>query len=606
MARRAPNADRGAPGFPGTPSLPTMFRAAAFLALLAAALLVAAAQAGPDYERYLDWARVALSGDLFEIRSDVRSPMGVPFHQWSHGPGFFLAIPSAATGGLLPVPWGARLAGALAALALLFASARALTFAARGSRALAVLGLGLAFLATHAGFYATAYGTATLSLAAGAIVAARLLDPRPWTVAASLTVGVGSAVALLARVPLGAIAATALLWALVRAWRDRPRSFWIGSLWLDIVALGAPLVAAVVQIGFVYRWMTGSALHSPYNFGDEQFASVDLARAEFGTVLWHSYHGLLAYHPLYALGATAMVAALVRRIGERRWLGAAAVAGLGAGLAAQLVIVASWYCWWMGEGSFGQRGFAVGSLVLLPLLLEEISHSKGRCRTAWLASAAICGLWSAALLWRGESAFASWAELADAQLALGTHAAFLVAIGASAAVAVAAHARMRCGASAAFAVAAAGLSIATLLRRALLAAGAVERGSGWLIAAVALGAAGSAWLAARSLDPARWETPERAPSRFDRRPWWGRVGVALLTVAFAAECALFVRTAVRTESVLSERGTASRPLKLEERMQGPVPLSSVEDAIRELERLPEHRSLQEELLQFHDRVLPAR
>ncbi|MBL8695438.1 MAG: hypothetical protein JNJ88_15210 [Planctomycetes bacterium] len=594
------------PEIPGELPTPNMLRAAALLALLAGALLVAAAQAGPDYERYLDWARVALSGDLFEIRSDVRSPMGVPFHQWSHGPGFFLAIPSAATGGLLPVPWGARLAGAVAALALFLAWARALMLAARGSRALVVLGLGLAFLATHAGFYATAYGTATLSLAAGAIVAARLLDPRPWTAAASLTVGVGCAVALLARVPLGALVVTAVLWALVRAWRDRPRTFWIGSLWLDAVALGAPLVAALVQIGFVYRWMTGSPLRSPYNFGDGQFASVDLARAEFGTVLWHSYHGLLAYHPLYALGAAAMVAALVRRLRERRWLGAAAVMGLAAGLAAQLVIVASWYCWWMGEGSFGQRGLAAGTLVLLPLLLEEIELSKGRRRTAWLAAASLCGLWSAALLWRGESAFPNWADLADAQLAMATHAAFLVAIVASAAVGAATHARLRCGTPAALGIAAAGLSIATLLRRALLAAGAVERGSGLLILGTVLGAVGGAWLAARALDPTRWETPARAPSRWDRRPWWGRIGVALLTVAFLAECGLFLRIAVRTENALSARDTSSRPLKLEERMQGPVPLSSVEDAIRELERLPEFRDQREELLQFHERVLPAR
>lgn len=68
-----------------------------------------------------------------------------------------------------------------------------------------------------------------------------------------------------------------------------------------------PIAIGFIQVGMVNHWMTGDFFSSTYYFGNEEFKSVDFAHPEFLAVLFHSWHGLLTYHPLYALGFIALV-----------------------------------------------------------------------------------------------------------------------------------------------------------------------------------------------------------------------------------------------------------------------------------------------------------
>src|SRR5262245_47572424 len=122
------------------------------LALAFFALLLATPRAGADYDRYLDWARVFASGDLFALRGDGVSPMGVPFNQWSPATGALYAIPSFLTGETIEVARSARIASAAAAIVFWLAMSALLLRAARGDREAWLTGLAALFLGTHAGY----------------------------------------------------------------------------------------------------------------------------------------------------------------------------------------------------------------------------------------------------------------------------------------------------------------------------------------------------------------------------------------------------------------------------------------------------------------------
>jgi len=125
----------------------------------------------------------------------------------------------------------------------------------------------------------------------------------------------------------------------VLAFRTRPLSLRP----LLLIAAPAAGLAALQPIFFSLLW--GELRLAPYP--DEVFAGgwEGVLRS-----LVSARHGLLVYHPLYALLIGACAVGLFRR--ESRALAAGALSAFGL----LLVINGTWWCWWFGD-SFGNRGF---------------------------------------------------------------------------------------------------------------------------------------------------------------------------------------------------------------------------------------------------------
>lgn len=125
----------------------------------------------------------------------------------------------------------------------------------------------------------------------------------------------------------------------VLAFRTRPFSLRP----ILLIATPAAGLAALQPIFFSLLW--GKLRLTPYP--DEAFAG------GWGGVvhsLGSSRHGLLVYHPLYALLLGACAVGLFRP--GSRLLAAGALSAFGL----LLIINGTWWCWWFGD-SFGNRGF---------------------------------------------------------------------------------------------------------------------------------------------------------------------------------------------------------------------------------------------------------
>jgi len=124
----------------------------------------------------------------------------------------------------------------------------------------------------------------------------------------------------------------------------------------------------------------------------------------------------LAYHPLFALGPIALVALILRRdlqLSERLLAGCALFA-----LLAQLYVQASWWVWWNGTGTFGNRSLAVGGVVVvvalarwLLLLMQSGTRKSLVAAVTLLSLTAACCCWSFLLYLQEHSNYVTWREL---------------------------------------------------------------------------------------------------------------------------------------------------------------------------------------------------
>ncbi len=385
-----------------------------------AALLLIAATGGPDCLRYLDWSRAAESADIFELPARALSPFGLPLSQWSPGPGLLYALP-----GLLPWPYGLvpaealgplddfRGMGWLAALALWWGMFRTLRHLSSGAAAPALFVAGAAFTGTHLGFYSLRHASESLSFGCLALLLSWLLIPRRWRPLDVLFVSTLCALLLTIRAHLAPYAVLGLGMLIHRLRHPQPAPG--PRQWAGHAVLGAvPLLAALMQLVSVNRWMTGSWLQSAYSFGSGSFASLDWSDPELFAVLLHPWHGFLVYHPLYGLCFALLIAQLIRaRTSAERWL----FGGLAVALAVHLYLQAAWYCWWLGVGTFGMRGMGPAAIVLLPLLARVFSRRSSAGRkpgTLVVAVLAAC-FWSFLLMIQGATNFMTFAELLLAQ-----------------------------------------------------------------------------------------------------------------------------------------------------------------------------------------------
>ncbi len=382
---------------------------------LFAAALFALGRAGPDFDHYLDWSRAFARGDIFELRSSILSPNNVPLTQWAHGTGLILALPQLFAGESMAPEVSALLAGWLGGVAFWWAMYRLLFRAAKGNVPLTVFGMGAAFLGTHAGFYSFSYGSESVGYAVAAILALVLVRTGRWRIGDALVGGAAAALLFTLRSNLAVFALPATLVLCYRAVAAR-RTAGRRKTAVGLACLILTSLIGVLQVALANHWMTDDYLRSPYIFGADSFRSADFASPQLLAVLIHPWHGLLSYHPLYAV-ATAAIVAMVLRPGPRRerlgWL------AIGPLVAAQLYIQASWYVWWLGTGTFGQRGMSITAVVLVPALLVVIGRARpgrGLGKNIWILLTLLGCQWSYLLLLQGETSFYSYAELMQAQV----------------------------------------------------------------------------------------------------------------------------------------------------------------------------------------------
>jgi len=387
--------------------------------LLAALAIGSQARGGADYGRYAQWPKAFESSNILKIQSQVLSPVGVPVTHWSHAPGL-IADALERTAGLVPaVRVGLHTAAWLAAIVFWWAMIGLVRLATRGDPALLVLSLAAAFIATHAGFYSIYHSSEIFSLATVAVSAFWALSAPPERVRDSLIIGIACGLMLIVRVNQAVYVLLPLAARAVVIWNGSGKRL-NRALLLHALAFGVPVLVYGAQLLLFNYWMTGSPSRSPYQYGDGNFRSLDPAHPMFGTMLFHSWHGLLTYHPLFALGAVALVALILRKdspLNERLLAGVGLFA-----LLAQLYLQASWWCWWVGTGTFGNRTLAPSGAVLvvalarwLFLLQRSATRKALTIAISALSITAICCFWSLLLYLQGQSNYVTWRDLLHEQ-----------------------------------------------------------------------------------------------------------------------------------------------------------------------------------------------
>jgi hypothetical protein len=392
---------------------------------ICAGLLLLNAGEGADFGHYSEWGAAALSGDIFTLSENVLSPAGVPYTLAAAGPGLLFAV-SKLLLTFLPLTTAALLGGWIAAVAFWCCAFVVLRRAADGDEWLALFGAVVLFIGTHAGFYSHVYATEVFADALIAALWALMLTRTHWRPLDCLGAGVLAGLLLLVRAHV-VIYAVPALWLAVFGQPTTPGGFaWppIRSMATRLLITAFPLGIAIAEYATLNYWMTGSALHPPYVYGGAGFSSVDMRHPELAAVLVHPLHGLLSYHPLYAV-AFAAIALLAWRGGRR---GTAdeldVIRGRLLWMATFLAVVAhvwvpaGWYIWWLGGGSFGMRGLAPAALPLVAGLVafirKEADKHRKRTRVLLWCTVLSC-VWSYSLLLRGYSGFVTWAELIAAQ-----------------------------------------------------------------------------------------------------------------------------------------------------------------------------------------------
>lgn len=479
--------------------LPSRQQVVSAVWLLSAMALGLQAHDGADFGRYAQWPKAFATADILKIQSTVLSPVGVPMTHWSHAPGLITDALSRILRVLPSVQINLHAAAWLAAIAFWWAMIGLVRLATRREPALFVLALAAAFIGTHAGFYSIYHSSEIFALSTLAVAVYWALTAQPQRVRDSLIVGVVSGLLLVVRVNLIMYVVLPLAARAIIVWRGNGSRLNKAVL-LHAFAISVPMLVYGVQLMLFNYWATGVPSRSPYVYGDSGFKSVDFAQPMFITMLFHSWHGLLTYHPLFALGPVALAALISCRdlsVAERFLAGYALFA-----LFAQFYIQASWWCWWNGTGTFGNRTLAVASVVVvvavarwLTVLMQRGTRRAQIVACVVLLFIAVSCCWSFLLYVQGHTNYVTWRDLLREQGRLLLDASifvpFAVAASFSLSVGVVAFRRLRMRAI--FAAVAA--FVATLATHGLLVelvrGWVARRGQVWTIASLGLV---SAWL----------------------------------------------------------------------------------------------------------------
>lgn len=374
-----------------------------FVLVVATAAILIRHLHGADFRHYLEWCNVFLSRDIFAIQGEVAAPTGVPLTPWSFGTGLLMAVPDTLLGrsvgtdlGLLTFSRVTFFLTWLGVFLLLPIRFKTSLFWVIGS-------LLTIYFGSHAGYDSHHISSESVStlLVIWLAVFLKLGDKRKdWHFYTFLVMGCLLCLCRLKLAPL--VGAFILAWV-YGAWRDLDRQ----TRATHFAIAFAMLLCTAVMIATANQWMTGDLLASPYTVGDAQFQAANLLRPRFlWEILFHPWHGLFVYHPLYLVGA----AVLGYRVFKRKLSAIDCVTILA--FAYVLYLHASWFCWWLGRSTFGMRAIAPLSVLLLIPILEELANRSSR-KIGWLLVPPV--IWSFLLYLQGTTNFASYDSLLQAQ-----------------------------------------------------------------------------------------------------------------------------------------------------------------------------------------------
>jgi hypothetical protein len=244
----------------------------------------------------------------------------------------------------------------------------------------------------------------------------RLRGPATPSFWDTLALGAAAGLVPLVRLQDAIFVAIPALWVAARiagaalAGRRGEAAGWLGRA---LLAGCAGLLVFSPQLA-VWRELYGTWNASPYMA--ERTPAFFWLAPRIGPVLFSSFHGLFAWHPIY-LAALVGLLVVVRR---DRWAGAALLLAL----AANTYVVAAWWAWWQGD-SFGGRMFISAMWIWLLGLAGCVEWllARGRGRLAVVAGALLI-VWNALSLAQYRLGFVpmsaplTWEQMTIERLAL--------------------------------------------------------------------------------------------------------------------------------------------------------------------------------------------
>jgi hypothetical protein len=389
-------------------------------------LVVLASYEGLDHQQYLRWSAAIVKCDIEMLKVDqqfkpddnwVRAPTGVPFSHWSIGSGMLIAP---AMFVLSPFGWqwqAGMVTGCLCSVVAWCALYK--TFALLAGRTNAILGVAIAFLGTPLGYYSVSVSSETYSLLPAALIALQTITILLRSRASNgdaLVAGSLAAMLLLIRSYLAAYAFPLLFLILFLTWKKSAVRGLVGML-----LMGMPIVVSLGILLLTNYWMSGNCFHAPYQFGDDQFQSLDWSAPYLGNVLFDTFHGLLPVHPLVGVGFLSMIGVWLRAIKAKQWPEAIVWFCSLLAMAINVYFQGCWWYWWLSDISFGMRGLVVpGIPATLACLraLQLLRRSHRGLATALLYLLVVCSLWSWLQLLQGPMSPLTWNHLCTNQLAV--------------------------------------------------------------------------------------------------------------------------------------------------------------------------------------------
>jgi len=359
---------------------------------------------GADFPKYLDWANAFNQSDIHWLGMTELSPVGIPLFQWSFGPGLIFSL-----GGLFNdiKPDDAAFVGWLFAVIFWISYIGILLHVTRNNYFLAMFGVGCTFIGTPLGFYSSAYSSESLSYTCLSVVIYWVISRNRFSAADFLMTGIWAAMLVMIRSQL-ALYLVPVFFLLMYRIRDEGNSW---NIPVKHIAAGIlPVLISLLAIVTVNYWMTGSPFESVYNFGYDDFKSLDFLHPELLAVLIHPWHGLFVYHPLYLIGFAVLGVMIYKESNQLRQILFAAAA---LSIVLHIYLHASWYVWWLGENSFGMRGLSISAIILVPAILMHMveREGQGKSNSVLIAGLFLSNIWSLILLIQGPTQYFTYQQL---------------------------------------------------------------------------------------------------------------------------------------------------------------------------------------------------
>jgi len=380
-------------------------------------LLYSLSRIGADFHKYIEWANAFNLNDIFELGGDTLSPMGVPVSQWNFGLGLLFSLAREFPGSLSSS--GALFLGWIFAIIFWWAFLGLLYHVSNKNILLTFFGASIAFIGTPLGYYSLSYSTESFSFTCLAVIAYWLVSNKKWRIVDVLLIGVLSGLLIIIRLPLAIFLVPIYLVLCYLVFIDNKTDRLAKKLFLLSISV-IPVLICTVGIGFANRWMTGSIIGSPYNFGSDTFRSLDWSNPVFHLRLFHPCQGLLVYHPLFLFLIIALFLLIIRKGSIYNKIFFSIILLV---FALNLYLYSSFtFGWWCG-GSFGQRVLAINAVILIPVLIYFLATKKQSkiSNTIWFLLIFLSCLWSYFLLFGGCTEFYIYKSLLTFQVSRIRH-----------------------------------------------------------------------------------------------------------------------------------------------------------------------------------------